>query len=219
MFGCCYFVPVASRVSARQPSYFLSAKPKKVTKKKRATSVPLREPRPGCSFASLTSWGVGLPHSSLLARARHAVPLHTPCLTSHLSLLTPHSSLLTPHSSLLTPHSSSLTPHSSLLQPHSSLPHPSPLTPHPSPSPRQQIPLPIIPGFPDNSCPRRNSEISPRKSTCQEPFLSAFGQHRNPLGVTSAFVTQGNLSPRHIGTRRRHGLCWQFHSSSRFYRR
>ena len=41
--GCCYFAPVASRVSARQPSYFFSAKPKKSNQKK-------GEPRP-CRFA------------------------------------------------------------------------------------------------------------------------------------------------------------------------
>ena len=136
LFGCCYFVPVASRVSARHPSYFLSAKPKKVTKKKRATSVPLREPRPGCSFASLTSWGVGLPHSSPLTP-------HPSLLTPHPSPLTPHPSLLTPHSSFLTPHPSPLTPHSSLLTPHSSflIPHPSPLTPHPSPLTPHPSPL------------------------------------------------------------------------------
>ena len=88
----------------------------------------LRSPRGG--------WGFLIPQASLLARARHAVPLHqTPSpLTPHPSLLTPHSSLLTPHSSLLTPHSSLLTPHSSLLTPHSSLltPHSSLLTPHSS---------------------------------------------------------------------------------------
>ena len=98
-----------------------------------------------------------IPHASLLARARHAVPLHptpsfltpttsflpphpsfltptTSLLTPHSSFLTPHSYDLTPHSSLLTPHSSPLTPHSSLLTPHSSLltPHSSLLTPHSS---------------------------------------------------------------------------------------
>ena len=34
MVGCCYFAPVASRVSARQPSYFFLRRQKKVTKKK-----------------------------------------------------------------------------------------------------------------------------------------------------------------------------------------
>ena len=102
------------------------------------TARPLRGPRPGCSFAALTSRGLGLPHFSTLTslKARHAVPLQlTPSLlTPHSSPLTPHPSLLTPHSSPLTPHSSLLTPHSSLLTPHSSLltPHSSPLTPHSS---------------------------------------------------------------------------------------
>ena len=101
------------------------------------TARPLRGPRPGCSFAALTSRIAGLPHSSTLTplKARHAVPLHqTPSfLTPHFaswattrvapttSLLTPHSSLLRPHSYDLTPHSYDLTPHSSLLIPHSSL--------------------------------------------------------------------------------------------------
>ena len=95
------------------------------------TARPLRELRPSCSFAALTSRGLGclirLP--SLLTRARHAVPLHPApsFLTPTTSLLPPHSYDLTPHSSLLTPHSSLLTPHSSLLRPHSSL-----LTPPPS---------------------------------------------------------------------------------------
>ena len=43
MFGWGYFSPVTSRVSARQPSYFFSAKPKKSNQKK-------GEPRP-CRFA------------------------------------------------------------------------------------------------------------------------------------------------------------------------
>ena len=34
MVGCCYFAPVTSRVSARQPSYFFLLRQKKVTKKK-----------------------------------------------------------------------------------------------------------------------------------------------------------------------------------------
>ena len=121
------------------------------------TARPLRGPRPGCSFAALTSrgWGCLIPHSSLLTPhsslltphpsllTPHPSPLtphssllipHSSFLTPHPSLLTPHPSLLTPHSSLLTPHSSLLTPHSSLLTPHSSLltPHSSLLTPHSS---------------------------------------------------------------------------------------
>ena len=185
--GWLCFSPVASRVSARQPSYFFLLRQKKVTKKKAShvraasrslallaafgtlanslrsnsasvlirtllrcsarpnggfeylTARPLRGPRPGCSFAALTSRGLGFPHFSTLTslKARHAVPLQlTPSfLTPHSSLLRPHSSLLTPHSSLLTPHSSLLTPHSSLLTPHSSLltPTTSPLTPHSNP--------------------------------------------------------------------------------------
>ena len=69
---------------------------------------PLRGPRPNGLFASLTSRGLGLPHSSRLTSlkgtARRATTPAPP------SLLTPHSSLLTPHYSLLRPHPSPLTP-------------------------------------------------------------------------------------------------------------
>ena len=102
---------------------------------------PLRELRPNGLLASLTSRSAGVasfltphcsqghgtpcpyglthrattrvaPTTSLLTKARHAVPLrpHSYDLTPHSSLLTPTTSLLTPHSSLLTPHSSRLTP-------------------------------------------------------------------------------------------------------------
>ena len=119
------------------------------------TARPLRELRPSGLFASLTSPGLGLPHSSTLtsrkgtARRATTTDSLTPHFSSgattrvaptpsllrpHSSLLTPHSSPLIPHSSLLTPHPSLLTPHSSLLRPHSSLltPHSSLLTPHSS---------------------------------------------------------------------------------------
>ena len=90
------------------------------------TARPLRGPRPGCSFAALTSRGFGVasflkPHFS----PGHGTPCHytrpPSLLTPHSYDLTPTTSLLTPHSSLLTPHSSLLTPHPSLLTPHSSL--------------------------------------------------------------------------------------------------
>ena len=104
------------------------------------TARPLRELRPNGLLASLTSRGLGLPHSSTLtSRKGTARRATTPDpLIPHTSLRTmgnhkgcpyaliPDSSLLTPHSSLLRPHSSLLRPHSSLLTPHSSL-----LTPHP----------------------------------------------------------------------------------------
>ena len=59
MVGCCYCAPVASRVSARQPSYFFLRRQKKVTKKKashvRALRVPCatRSVRDTCKLASL----------------------------------------------------------------------------------------------------------------------------------------------------------------------
>ena len=98
------------------------------------TARPLRELRPNGLLASLTSRGLGLPHSSRLTSlkgtARRAT---TPSpLIPHPSLLvmgnhkgcpydlTPHSYDLIPTTSLLRPHSYDLTPHSSLLTPHSS---------------------------------------------------------------------------------------------------
>ena len=61
------------------------------------TARPLRGPRPNGLFAALTSRGLGclIPHASVLARARHAVPLHLAPLIPTTSLLTPHSSFLT----------------------------------------------------------------------------------------------------------------------------
>ena len=113
MVGCCFFAPVASRVSPRRASYFFLRRQKKVTKKKAShvraasrclallaafgalanslrsdnasafirtllrcsarpnggfeyhTARPLRELRPNGLFASLTSRGLGFPHSTL----------------------------------------------------------------------------------------------------------------------------------------------------------
>ena len=109
------------------------------------TARPLRELRPGCSFASRTSRGLGclisLPSLLIMGTARRATTPDPPFLTPHFSSWattrvapTPHPSPLNPQSSILNPQSSILTPHPSPLTPHSSLltPHPSPLTPHPS---------------------------------------------------------------------------------------
>ena len=147
---CC--APVASRVSARQPSYFFLLRQKKVTKKKAShvraasRSLPLLAAF-GTLANSLRSNSASVLIRTLLrcsARPngggyRTARPLRGPrprglfaALTSRIAG-SPHSSPLTPHSSLLTPHPSPLTPHSSLLTPHSSplTPHSSLLTPHP----------------------------------------------------------------------------------------
>ena len=79
------------------------------------TARPLRGPRPKGLFAALTSRGLGclISHASLLARARHAVPLHqTPSfLTHHFSSRA--TTRVAPTTSLLTPHSYDLTPHPS----------------------------------------------------------------------------------------------------------
>ena len=153
---CC--APVASRVSARQPSYFFLLRQKKVTKKKAShvraasRSLPLLAAF-GTLANSLRSNSASVLIRTLLRCSARpngggyhtARPLRElrprglfAALTSriagspHPSPLTPHPSPLTPHS--LTPHSSLLTPHPSPLTPHSSLltPHPSLLTPHSS---------------------------------------------------------------------------------------
>ena len=108
------------------------------------TARPLRELRPKSLFASLTSRGFALPHSSRLTSrkgtARRATTPDPSFLTPHFSSwattrVAPTTSPLTPHPSPLTPHPSPLTPHPSPLTPHSSplTPHSSPLRPHPSP--------------------------------------------------------------------------------------
>ena len=162
MVGCCFFAPVASRVSPRRASYFFLLRQKKVTKKK-ASHVRAASR----SLALLAAFGAlanslrsnsasALIRTLLRCSARPngggyltARPLRElrprglfAALTSR-GLGLPHSSRLTslkgtarraPTTSILIPHSSLLTPHSSLLTPHSSLltPHSSLLTPHPS---------------------------------------------------------------------------------------
>ena len=160
LVGWVFVAPVASRVSARQPSYFFLLRQKKVTKKKashvRAASRSLallaafgtlanslRSNSASVLIRTLLRCsarpnGGGIPHGSSasrtspewLVRCAHLAGVGLP----HSSNLTPHSYDLTPHSSPLTPHSSLLTPPPSLLTPHSSLltPHSSPLTPHSS---------------------------------------------------------------------------------------
>ena len=156
---CC--APVTSRVSARQPSYFFSAKPKKSNQKK-------GEPRP-CRFAvpcatrsvrgraKLASLELSTPLNRLrrfplqgttpAARqsrfrgipGRGFASLASPewlVRCAHLAEVgLPHPSLLPPPSSPLPPPSSPLPPHSSPLTPHPSFltPHSSLLRPHSSP--------------------------------------------------------------------------------------
>ena len=155
MVGCCFFAPVASRVSARQPSYFFLLRQKKVTKKKashvRAASRSLALLAAFGTLAnSLRSNSASVLIRTLLRCSARpngggylsARPLRELRPNGLFASLTSRglgvSSFLYPHSSQgtarrattpspLTPHSSRLTPHSSLLTP-----HPSPLTPHPS---------------------------------------------------------------------------------------
>ena len=153
--GVC-FSSVASRVSARQPSYFFLRRQKKVTKKKAShvraasRSLPLLAAF-GTLANSLRSDSASVLIRTLLRCSARpnggfeyptARPLRGPrpgCLFAALTsrgLGLPHSSRLTSHKgtarrattpSPLIPHSSLLTPHSSLLTPPSSL-----LRPHSS---------------------------------------------------------------------------------------
>ena len=160
-FGCLVgwlcFSPGASRVSARQPSYFFLLRQKKVTKKKashvRAASRSLallaafgalaNSLRSNSASALIRTLlrcsarpnGGGIPLGSSASRTspewlvRFAHIAGLGCLISLPSLLTRarHAVPLHLAPSLLRPHSSLLRPHSSLLRPHSSL-----LRPHSS---------------------------------------------------------------------------------------
>ena len=161
MVGCCFFAPVASRVSPRRASYFFLRRQKKVTKKK-ASHVRAASR----SLALLAAFGAlanslrsdnasALIRTLLRCSARPnggfeylpARPLRELRPKGLFAALTSRSagvaSFLTPHCSQghgtpchydLTPHSYDLTPTTSLLTPHSSLlrPHSSLLTPHSS---------------------------------------------------------------------------------------
>ena len=162
--GC--FSPVTSRVSARQPSYFLLLRQKKVTKEKashvRAASRSLALLAAFGTLAnSLRSNSASVLIRTLLRCSARpngggyltARPLRGPRPSGWFAALTsrglglPHSSRLTSlkarHAVPLQLTPSLLTPHSSLLTPHSS-----PLTPHPSFKPAQKSPLRPVP------CPR-----------------------------------------------------------------
>ena len=165
LVGCCFFSPVTSRVSARQPSYFFLRRQKKVTKKKashvRAASRCLALLAAfGALANSLRSNSASAFIRTLLRCSARpngggyltARPLREPrpnglfaSLTSRsagvASFLYPHFSSWARHAVPLRQTPSFLIPHSSLLTPHSSpslLPPPSsPLTPHPTPSFRE----------------------------------------------------------------------------------
>ena len=156
VFVCCYFAPVTSRVSARQPSYFLLLRQKKVTKKKashvRAASRCLALLAAFGTLAnSLRSNSASVLIRTLLRCSARpnggfeyptARPLRELRPNGLLASLTLRG-LGLPHSSTLTSlkgtarratTASPLPPHPSLLPPHSSLltPHPSLLRPHSS---------------------------------------------------------------------------------------
>ena len=160
MVGCCFFAPVASRVSPRRASYFFLRRQKKVTKKKashvRAASRSLALLAAFGTLAnSLRSNSASVLIRTLLRCSARpngggyltARPLRELRPNGLFAALTSRSagasSFLTPHFSqghgtpchyTRPPHSSPLTPHPSLLTPHPSplTPHPSLLTPHPS---------------------------------------------------------------------------------------
>ena len=157
-----YFASGASRVSARQPSYFFLLRQKKVTKKKAshvraasrslallaafgALANSLRSDNASALIRTLLRCsarpnGGGIPHGSSASRTSPRLLVRF----AHLAGVgLPHSSTLTSHKGTarratttdpLIPHSSFLRPHSSLLRPHSSLlrPHSSLLRPHSS---------------------------------------------------------------------------------------
>ena len=159
--GLC-FSPGASRVSARQPSYFFLLRQKKVTKKKashvRAASRclallaafgtlanSLRSNSASVLIRTLLRCsarpnGGGIPLGSSASRTspEGLVRFAHFAGVGVASFLYPHSSQGTARRATtpnpLIPHPSPLTPHPSLLTPHPSplTPHPSPLTPHPS---------------------------------------------------------------------------------------
>ena len=162
LVGCCYFAPVASRVSPRRASYFFLRRQKKVTKKKRATSVPLRgalrySQRSG-HLQTRFAQTMQVPSSERCSVAQHGLmaggyhtarPLREPRPNGSFTALTSRSagvdSFLYPHFSQgtarratttdpLIPTTSPLPPHPSLLPPPSSLltPPSSLLTPHSS---------------------------------------------------------------------------------------
>ena len=146
---CC--APGASRVSARQPSYFFLRRQKKVTKKKAshvraasrclallaafgALANSLRSNNASAFIRTLLRCsarpnGGGIPHGSSasrtspvgLVRFAHFAGVGLPHSSTLTSLKARHAVPLQLPPSFLTPHSSLLTPHSSLLPPHSSL--------------------------------------------------------------------------------------------------
>ena len=147
-------------------------------------------------------------HASLLARARHAVPLQ-PSKTAAVSKLrhsarsrgihvSLHSNIDAATTRSMTacaghrcphhPHHSPsfLTPHSSLLTPHSSLltPHPSPLTPHPSPLTPHPSPLTPHPSL----LTPHPSPLTPHSSLLT-PHSSPLTPHPSPLTPHSSLLT------------------------------
>ena len=141
MVGCCFFAPVASRVSARQPSYFFLRRQKKVTKKKAshvraasrclallaafgALANSLRSDNASAFIRTLLRCsarpnGGGIPHGSSasrtspewLVRCAHIAGVGLP----HSSRLTSLKGTARRATTPSPPHSYDLTPHSSFL--------------------------------------------------------------------------------------------------------
>ena len=158
MVGCCFFAPVASRVSPRRASYFFLRRQKKVTKKKashvRAASRSLallaafgtlanslRSNSASVLIRTLLRCsarpnGGGIPHGSSASRTSPEGLVRCAHIAECWSFLISHASLLSRarHAVPLHQTPSLLTPHPSLLTPHSSplTPHSSLLTPHSS---------------------------------------------------------------------------------------
>ena len=169
---------------------------------------PLRELRPRGLFASLTLRGLGclISHTSLLARARHAVPLQPSktaavpklrhsarsrgihvCLHSNLDAATTRS--MTACAGQRCPHHPHHSP--SFLTPHALPPHPSPLTPHPSlltPPSSLLPPHPSLLTPPSSHLPPHPSLLTPPSSPLI-PHSSPLTPHPSPLTPPSSPLT------------------------------
>ena len=209
MVGWLFLAPVTSRVSPRRASYFFLLRQKKVTKKRRATSVPFGFLALLAAFGTLAN-SLRSNSASVLIRtllrcsarpngggylsARPLRELRPKGLFAALTsrgLGFPHFSRLTSLKARhavplqITPHPSPLTPHSSLLTPHPSplTPHPSLLTPHPSlliPHPSLLIPHPSL--LTPHSSPLipHSSLLTPHPSLLT-PHSSLLTPHSSPL--------------------------------------
>ena len=193
MVGCCYFAPVASRVSPRRASYFLLLRQKKVTKEKashvRAASRSLALLAAFGTLAnSLRSDSASVLIRTLLRCSARpnggGIPLGSSASrTSPVGLVRcahlagvglPHSSRLT---SLKGTARRATTPSPLIPHPSPLIPHPSPLTPHPSPL--RPHPSPLTP----------TTSLLPPPSSLLTPHSSLLTPHSSLLTPHSSLLT------------------------------